>query len=379
LCTVNPFVIDVPAPAEDLIDRAGELERLAGLAEGGHNARLIAPRRYGKTTLLSRLGEEAERRGMRSVYVDFFGVITLDDVATRIDRAYTDALKGSLASWYAGVRRRWRLKGKVGVGGTGAEAESLLAGEAGELLTDVLDLPKRLHERDGLRTLVMMDEFQEILTAADSADAVIRSSIQHHRDEASYVFAGSHPGLMGELFGGRGRPLYGQSREIQLHPLGDEDLAEYVEARFARSGRSAGAVMEDLLDLVRGHPQRAMLLAHHLWEAAGTRPPGPEEWGVAVAAAFSELQEAFERYWERLSTNERRVLAAVAWTGKWGLGTSLLAKDTLERFRLSKSTARSVSGQLVREGELQRLEDGGYQLVDPVLEAWVASDRRART
>ena len=109
------------------------------------------------------------------------------------------------------------------------------------------------------------------------------------------------------------------------------------------------------------------------------RPPGPEEWGVAVAAAFSELQEAFERYWERLSTNERRVLAAVAWTGKWGLGTSLLAKDTLERFRLSKSTARSVSGQLVREGELQRLEDGGYQLVDPVLEAWVASDRRART
>ena len=96
---MNPFVIDSPAPPEDLIDREGELDRLADLAEGGHNARLVAPRRYGKTTLLHRLSDDAERRGMRSVYVDCFGVLTLSDVATRIDRAYEEALKGPLASW----------------------------------------------------------------------------------------------------------------------------------------------------------------------------------------------------------------------------------------------------------------------------------------
>lgn len=377
--TVNPFVIDSPAPAEDLIDRSGELAKLADLAEGGHNTRLVAPRRYGKTTLLRRLADEAERRGIRCVYVDCFGVLTLADVAMRVDGAYTEALKGPVASWYAGVRRRWRLRGKVGVGGTGVEAESVVSGSAEELLSEVLELPRRLHERDGLRTLVMLDEFQEILTASDSADALLRSKIQHHHAEASYVFAGSHPGLLAELFGRKGRPLYGQSREIKLGPLEDTDLADYIESRFAADGRSAGAVMDDLLELVRGHPQRAMLMAHHLWEASGETAPGAEEWDRAVVAGFGELQETFERYWERLSTNERRTLAAVAWTGKWGQGDSLLAKDTLARFQLSKSTARTVSGQLLREGDLSRLVGGGYQLVDPLLEAWIASDRQPRS
>jgi hypothetical protein len=375
---MNPFVIDAPAPAGDLINRARELGTLADLAEGGHNARLVAPRRYGKTTLLRRLGDEAERRGMRIVYIDFFGVLTLDDVAARIDRAYTEALKGPLASWYAGVRRRWSLKGRLGAGGTGVEAESVAGVEADDLLLEVLDLPRRLHERDGLRTLVMMDEFQEVLTASDSADALIRSRIQHHHAAASYVFAGSHPGLLAELFGAKGRPLYGQSREVQLEPLGDSDLADYIEGRFSQAGRTAGLVMGDLLDLVRGHPQRAMLIAHHLWESTEAGEPGTEEWGQAVDGAFKELQEAFERYWERLSANERRVLAAVAWTGKWGQGTSLLAKDTLARFQLSKSTARTVGRQLLREGDLRRLGSAGYQLVDPLLEAWIASDRRSR-
>lgn len=374
---VNPFVIDTPAPPEDLIDRGEELTTLADLGEGGHNARLVAPRRYGKTTLLRRLAAEVEHRGMRSVYVDFFGVLTLSDMAVRIDRAYAEALKGPLGSWYAGVRRRWRLRGRLGAGGTGLEVESLQPDAAEELLIDVLELPADLFKRDGIRTVVMMDEFQAILTASDSADALLRSRIQHHRDEAGYVFAGSHPGLLSELFGERSRPLYGQSREITLDPLDDGDLADFIERRFAASGRSAGAVMADLLDLVRGHPQRAMLMAHHVWEAAGERDPDAAAWGRAVDAAFAELQEAFERYWERLSANERRTLAAVTWTGKFGQGRSLLAKETLARFRLTKSTARNVSRQLMQGGDL-RARGGGYELVDPLLEAWVASDRRSR-
>ena len=67
-------------------------------------------------------------RTVKWVYVDFFGVLTLDDVAVRVDRAYTEALKSPIASWCAGVRRGRRLKGRVGVGGTGLEAEPVPPG-----------------------------------------------------------------------------------------------------------------------------------------------------------------------------------------------------------------------------------------------------------
>ncbi len=63
-------------------------------------------------------------------------------------------------------------------------------------LVDRLALPRRLYARDGTRTLVVFDEFQDVLAVADRADAVIRSEIQHHGDAASYIFAGSHVGMM---------------------------------------------------------------------------------------------------------------------------------------------------------------------------------------
>jgi hypothetical protein len=371
----NPFIIDAPAPPSELIDREGELEKLLDLAEGGHNTRLVAPRRYGKTTLLARVGEEGAARGMRWVYVDFFGVLSLGDVAARVDRAYVESLKGPLGSWFAAVRRRWGVRGRAGVPGAEVELESLPQTQAEERLHELLDLPKTIYERTGMLTLVAFDEFQEVLTAADSADAIIRSRIQHHRDEAAYVFAGSHPGLLAELFGARERPLYGQAREIALDPLEDDALVAYIAGRFEQTGRDPAAVMGDLLALVRGHPQRAMLMAHHVWEATGPgETAGAEQWEAALHGALSELQESFERYWERLSANERRVLAALASAD--ATGDSLYSKGTLERFRLSKGTARDVSRQLLRSGDVTRGQArGSLLLVDPLLEAWIASGR----
>jgi len=93
-------------------------------------------------------------------------------------------------------------------------------------LMALLDLPLTLYQRTGRRTLVIFDEFQELLQAGDRLDALVRSRIQHHGDAASYIYAGSHPGLMRELFAKRERPLYGQARPLVLRPLPDADLAD---------------------------------------------------------------------------------------------------------------------------------------------------------
>jgi len=375
----NPFFIDTPAPPAELIDREAELRELLELGEAGHNTRLTAPRRYGKTTLLARLGQDIVDHGLGWVYVDFFGVLSLGDIAARIDRAYVDGLSGPVASWYAGLRRKWLIRGRGGVPGTGLELESLPQAQAEERLHEMLDLPKKLHDRTGKPTVIAFDEFQEVLSGSDSADAIIRSRIQHHRHEAAYVFAGSHPGLLAELFGARERPLYGQAREVRLDPLPDTALAEYIDARFRETGRDVGAPIEQLLDVVRGHPQRAMLAAHHLWETTPAgETAGDEQWTAALDGALSELQETFERYWERLSANERRVLSAVCWAGRWGGGNSLYSRSTLDRFRLTKTTAHDVSRELLRSGDLFDDQGGSLTLVDPMLEAWIAAGGRPR-
>ncbi|HXF32361.1 MAG TPA: AAA-like domain-containing protein, partial [Solirubrobacterales bacterium] len=91
---LNPFVFNRPVAAEDLIDRDRETEQMLRLAEGGHAVRLSAPRRYGKTSLLRRLGVEAEKAGMNFVEVDFYGVLSRLDVAGRLEDGYAKLRPG---------------------------------------------------------------------------------------------------------------------------------------------------------------------------------------------------------------------------------------------------------------------------------------------
>src|SRR4051812_15348443 len=92
----NPFVFSGPLDPGDMIDRRDEAAELLALAEGGHSTRLEAPRRYGKTTLLSQVLSDAERTGMATALVDLEGVLSLGGIVIRIERAYSRSLKGKV-------------------------------------------------------------------------------------------------------------------------------------------------------------------------------------------------------------------------------------------------------------------------------------------
>ncbi len=206
------------------------------LAWSSNNARLSAPRRYGKTSLLKATLADADKHdGFKTVYVDLHGVVDLADIAGRIDTAYEQALTGALTRWFAGLRRT--LKPVVRVGGGVIPGQIEVAPNEDHPLIQRLRLPEKVHERTGDRMIIVFDEFQEVLTAGDNSDKIIRSVIQHHGEIASYIFAGSHIAMMHELFSSRGRAFYAQASPIALRPLRPDDLGEWIAARAKPSSR----------------------------------------------------------------------------------------------------------------------------------------------
>jgi uncharacterized protein len=361
----NPFVYDRPLPAGELIDRDEELRLLVHLAESGQSTRLVGPRRYGKTTLALRALADAERIGLEAVYVDLYGAVSLDLVADRVERAYA-ALRGPVARAVRAFLRA-RPAASAGIAGVHASVRSDAGAPASEQrLLRLLELPQAIHARTGRRTLVVFDEFQEVLRAARHADALMRSVIQHHANEASYVFAGSHPGLMLALFAERSRPFFGQTRPVELAPLPSDALAEYVEERL---GVDAPDAVDQLVAEARGHPQRAMMLAHHLWEELRSAPTPLEAWDRALDACDAELGEGYARLWDELPTNATRVLAAVAAAGE----ETLFHRRTLRRFGLTPAGAQKGRDHLVALGEVRVGESGRLELVDPLLGRWIAN------
>src|SRR5215470_13276065 len=84
----RPFPFESPIGAEALIDRRDELHRLHLAAVDGAHVRVVAPRRYGKTSLLLAHEANLAAAGWYTVHVDFYGVTSLAEVCARIAHAY---------------------------------------------------------------------------------------------------------------------------------------------------------------------------------------------------------------------------------------------------------------------------------------------------
>jgi len=373
----SPFRYEEPLSPDELIDRERELTALLERAAGGRNSRLTGPRRFGKTTLLRRVLRDAEREGLIPVYIDLYGVITTADVSARLELAYERQLDGALRRWFTALRRSLRPAGRVSAGIASVEVSAPPAGSSADdgarALLERLATPARLHEKTGQVVLVVFDEFQALLGAGSQLDAVFRSEIQHHGSGVSYVFAGSHPGMMRELFADRRRPFFDQAAPIQLPPLPDVALADRIGATFEAGGRECAAVLDPLLELAAGHPQRAMQLASHLWSHT---PHGAaadvETWARTLDSVGAEVEDELRARWDALPSTQRRVLSAIA-----ANDAPLYGASTSARHGTKKGSTAPALRPLVDGGEVESAPDAptGHRVVDPLFRLWVASGR----
>ena len=363
---VNPFVYSRPIPPDDVIDRDDETAALLQAVVGGHYVRLYAPRKYGKTSLLRRVLREAERsEGMTTVLVDLYGVLSLADVAVRIERAYAAQLKGGLRARIDEFLQRTGLGLSLSALGIGVRLQIDPRTDPLPALHALLDLPLKLEQEGGYRALVVFDEFQDI-TKLPGIDAIVRSHIQHQGEVASYVFAGSEQGLMKQLFEEKERPLYGQAVPVRLGRLPSSDIAAYIVDRFKQTGRSAGEAVNPLVQTAAGHPQRAMLLAYRLWDVVEPQATATlADWERALSTTMVELRPEFEAHWQRFTQVEQKSLRAIVEGQGATLRTHVLARLDADKSSVSRALKRLESA-----GEVEVI-DGRTVLVDPLFALWL--------
>lgn len=369
----NPFEYGKPLPAGQMVDRQAELTTLGDQLVNAHNSRLVGPRRYGKTTLINAAFAQARDDGLVVVKVNFLGVLTLDDIAERIERAYSQQLDSRFKQWFTGVVRTLRPT-LTGGGGPVPAAIAISPQPSPSGLLDRLALPAKMHARHGVRCAIAFDEFQDVLRVGPNADAIIRSVIEEHAGVAGYVFSGSHIGMMRELFADRRRAFFGQATPIDLRPLAADELGEYITARFLHGDRDAGEALAPLLDLAQGHPQRALMLANKLFTTTGPGHSADSDvWSKALAAACYEAEPEITQVWSDLTATAQRALAVIA-EGTIGLNS----RTARERYGLPRTGSNQQAVQrLADEAHIVKADTRtGWAVVDPLLGLWLRRGRR---
>ena len=273
---LRPFPFETPIAPEALIDRREELHRLSQAAAERVHVRLAGPRRFGKTSLLLAHAAGLQGAGWRTVHVDMYGVTSLAEVCVRIATSYSRLRDSRLRAHLDSLGGRLGLSlTPAGPGITLGPRQRIPSPEATQTAAaELLDLPLTLHERDQIPTLVVFDEFQDLLSAGSGLDGLLRSHVQYHGDAAVYIYAGSQPSLMRKLFSDRERPLYGQAEPLELGPLPADEVLVELSERFEELGEDPRGALAPLVGVAAGHPQRTMLLAHLLHRELAARDVG---------------------------------------------------------------------------------------------------------
>jgi hypothetical protein len=364
----NPFRYQGPVAPERLIDRARELDALQRSAADRVAIRLAAPRRFGKTSLVNAHLAAMREAGHRGVRVDFSQVASVADACGRVARAYAQ-----LPPDPAQTLNRLLQRFGVAVGPSGftvrlsAAQRPIAAGleEARQLLAELLDLPLAIPDARGDLTVVCFDEFQDLLVADTRLDGLVRSVIQHHEEAVAYVYAGSQPSLMRALFEDRERPFYGQARPLALPPLPADEAVRDIGVTLAGEDLPVTAAVVEIVAAAAGHPQRTMLLAHHLFNVLSEGAAVQDAARAALERSLTEVEDALQAVWDGLDRPERLVVLALA-QGNAPTGSGVAAEHSIAR-----STLRAALERLSEREQHVVRRDGHPQLLDPLLGEWL--------
>ncbi len=381
--TENPFVYGEVVPASAFVNRVDELERLVRDLSAAQKVFLISPRRYGKSSLISRALAAMARKGALTVevtvssfssYVAFLEGYARALVAaeTRWDRART-WLREAISSTRIDVSADAKVD-PAGHGSAGlrvAFPNARTERDISRLAQEVFALPARLAATRRRKVVVALDEFQAIAGFdGGSVEHAMRAAVQHQRD-VGYVFAGSEPSLMERMLTPK-RPFYKAGPVMRLEKIPGDEFAAFIDARFKRGGmRPEDGLGAAIVDLAGNMPYDVQRLAHETWDevrGTGRRRASLEDLHRALRRLLAEQQMMFEAMWQRMTLPQRGVLRAVVLED----GRELLSADVRARHRLGgPSTVQAALGALVRDDVIAR-EGERYAVVDSLLREWVA-------
>jgi len=196
-------------------------------------------------------------------------------------------------------------------------------------------------------------------------DGLFRSVIRHHARAADYVYAGSRPSLMREMFSDHERPFYAQARPLGLPTLPQDETVIDLQAIFHADGLDPGEALVDIVIAGAGHPQRTMLLAHHLYELVSEEPHGDDLAARALELALAETADVHQATWEALVRAERGVLVALA-DGLGPTGQRAAREHATPRSSMQRALNRLADDEqhVVRDGD-------GSRLLDPLRAEWL--------
>lgn len=367
----NPFHYGTPVSGSQFAGRSEELKALTARMRDGINVVVASPRRYGKTSLITKAASELQRSGAAVVQVN---VLRCRDLPTFASQLLTHAYKAKHGGWHRikhGVPdfvRRFRITPGLGFDAAGAPrftfAPTMTAADADAVIADVYALLAELSEKGP--AVLVLDEFQAITDLGEHLPGLLKALADEH-PSVSLVVAGSKKHLMERLVTTRDAPLFGMAEHLALDVLPEDVMTSFLVRRSRAGGKDMPRPVAQLLVALAGPvPNDVQHLAYEVFAVAGA--------AVTEADVHRGLQRAVEHEaglhadrFEALSSGQRRVVAELALSPS----AQPLSASFVRAVRLANSSSVRKALEALQADELVVVRDGEHRVADPFFAAWL--------
>ena len=368
----TPFVFGRITSLPDFTNRTAEIEVLKANFKSLVNTIIISPRRWGKSSLVTRVTHElsVEETDLRICTIDLFNVRTEEEFYHIMAR---EVLRATSSKWEEAVKNAGtflsRLLPQITFSPDAQSEISFGIGweELQKNIDDILDLPQKIAIEKNLRILICLDEFQNIAEFGNSVSLQkkLRSHWQRH-SQVAYCLYGSKRHMMIDVFTNSSMPFYKFGHLLFLQKIESTHWISFIMERFNDTGKTIDQHLAfKVASLAENHPYYVQQLAQQTWLRTNK------------TCTLNNIAEAHENLVDQLSllftgtteslTNPQLGLLKALISGE----QQLSSQATLKKYGMGTSGNVNRIKKSLIEKDILDSQEGNLVFQDPIYSHWI--------
>ena len=370
-----PFAYGKIVEDADFTDRTDETAHLTGNFLSLTNTAIISPRRWGKSSLVTKAIKmaQAEQKDILFVRMNIFKCDSPQEFYSLFAKKILEDISSSSEALLANAKEFIaRLFPKLTIGDPLSQYEISLGVDLRNdpIGEDILDLPQQIATKKKKKVVVCIDEFQQIGEFRDTMkfQKTLRTHWQNHSDVA-YILYGSKKHMMLNIFGEYNSPFYRFGDMMFLPKIANGEWQKFIVERFKETGKSITPELAGFLaEQVENHPYYVQQLAQYAWLRT-TDICSETIVEEALQAMLNSLNLQFVNLMDTLTEKQRNFLCAVSEGVR-----NFSATATLQRYQLGTSGHIRILKEALKKRDLIDVTGKNIQVQDPILKRWIVQE-----
>ena len=337
---------------------------------------LVAPRHYGKSSLVFKVVSEA---GLPLASIDLF--LANDDAAVtkRMLAGVAQAISAIMPIEQKVLVKLQQVFGnfRVSLTASGFSLDASMDAASFDPIDQVFSALKgldKLAKQQQQKVIVFIDEFQDIREAGNSKS--LQGAIRHVAQETEnivFIFSGSNRHLLTELFDDSTMPLYMLYDMLYLDRIASKDYLPHLQKLAKKTWNKPlpDIVFNKIMALTELHSYYVNLLCHELWKLK--QLPSLDDVFASWQRCYDVQEDRLVAELEKLTVKQRIVLQALATDAT----TEPMGQQFVAVTKSSASTINQTLKALIQKDMAHRvkredsavpqLAEGQYRVLDPLL------------